>query len=124
MFWLNAESEATLNSSFRDLAVTIFNDVSDWDSKETIQHVHHWLCDGKNTNWLIIFDNYDSDYGGKFNINDFLPLAYHGDVIITTRQPGIVTKSSLRLKLEAFQNIEDSLAILQTRSGRAKVQSG
>ena len=124
MFWLNAESEATLNSSFRDLAVTIFNDVSEWDTKETIQHVHHWLCDNKNTSWLIIFDNYDSDYDGKFNINDYLPLSYHGAIIITTRQPGIVTRTSHRLKVEVFQNIEDSLAILQMRSGRTKVPSG
>lgn len=42
-----------------------------------------WLCNSSNTNWLLIFDNYDEP--DEFSINDYIPNSGHGAVIITTR---------------------------------------
>jgi hypothetical protein len=127
VFWLNAANEAILNSSFREIASNIFklqNLEKVSNSNEMIQRVHHWLSDTKNTSWLMIFDNYDDDFDGQFDLNDYYPLASHGTVIVTTRRPDLVTRSNHTLEIKPLQRIEDSLAILENRSKRSTVQSG
>jgi hypothetical protein len=121
VFWLNAVSETALKDSFRSIASLIFDfeDPGVLD-KEIVRHVHQWLCNPKNTGWLLIFDNYDDP--GQFQIDHYYPPPAHGDIVITTRRPDLVTGAPLHVK--PFQNIEDSLAILQTRSKRENVQSG
>ena len=52
--------------------------------------VKRWLEHPKNTQWLLLFDNYDSpEILGNANysivdIRRFLPKVFHGLVIITT----------------------------------------
>lgn len=127
VFWLNAANEAILKSTFGEIAGNIFK-LQDLDqlsnSKEMVQRVHHWLSDTKNTRWLMIFDNYDDDDDGQFNLNDYCPLTSHGAVLITTRRPDLVTRSKYTLDIKPFQSIQDSLAILQNLSKRTTVQSG
>ncbi|KAJ5641444.1 hypothetical protein N7490_005444 [Penicillium lividum] len=124
VFWINAASEATLRDSFRSIAGLIFQvqDPKVLEGKEVIGRVHHWLSDTKNPSWLMIFDNYDDD-SDQFNISDYYPPASQGAIIVTTRRADIVTGRTETLHIKAFQNIEDSLAILETRSKRLDVQS-
>ncbi|KAJ5344404.1 TPR repeat protein [Penicillium brevicompactum] len=120
-FWLNAVSEASLKDSFRLIASIIF-DVEDpgvLEDKEIVRRVHQWLSTPKNTGWLLIFDNYDDP--DQFRIDNYYPPASHGAIVVTSRRPGDVSGGTLDIK--PFQNIEDSLAILQTRSKRENVQS-
>ncbi|KOS41254.1 hypothetical protein ACN38_g7863 [Penicillium nordicum] len=120
-FWLNAVSEASLKDSFRLIASIIF-DVEDpgmLEDKEIVRRVHQWLSTPKNTGWLLIFDNYDDPE--QFRIDNYYPPASHGAIVVTSRRPDQVSGSTLDIK--PFQNIEDSLAILQTRSKRENVQS-
>lgn len=122
VFWLNAVSEATLKDSFRSIAGLIF-DVEQpevLEDKEIVRRVHQWLCSPKNTGWLLIFDNYDDPT--QFRIDQYYPPASHGAIVVTSRRPDHVAGASLHIK--SFQNVEDSLAILQTRSNRENVQSG
>lgn len=122
VFWLNAVSEAALKDSFRSIASLIF-DVEEpevLEDKEIVRRVHQWLCTPKNTGWLLIFDNYDDP--AQFRIENYYPPASHGAVMVTTRRLELVAGTPLDIK--PFQNIEDSLAILQTRSKRQNVQSG
>ncbi|KAJ5823330.1 hypothetical protein N7447_005670 [Penicillium robsamsonii] len=121
VFWLNAVSEAALKDSFRSIASLIF-DIEEpgvSEDKEIVRRIHQWLCTPKNTGWLLIFDNYDDP--AQFRIEDFYPFASHGAIMVTTRRLDLVAGAPLDIK--PFQNIEDSLAILQTRSKRDNVQS-
>ncbi|KAJ6118982.1 hypothetical protein N7471_013602 [Penicillium samsonianum] len=121
VFWLNAVSEAALKDSFRSIASLIF-DVQEpgvLEDKEIVRRVHQWLSTPNNTGWLLVFDNYDDP--DQFRINDFYPPASHGAIVVTTRRPDLVAGSTLNIK--PLQNIEDSLAILQTRSERENIQS-
>lgn len=122
VFWLNAVSEAALKDSFRLIASLIF-DVQEpgvLEDKEIVRRVHQWLSTPNNTGWLLVFDNYDDP--DQFRINDYYPPASHGAIVVTTRRPDLVAGSTLNIK--PLQNIEDSLAILQTRSERENIQSG
>lgn len=122
VFWLNAVSEAALKDSFLSIASLIF-DVEDpgvLENKEIVRRVHQWLCNPKNTGWLLIFDNYDDP--SQFLIDPYYPPASHGAILVTSRRPDHVAGISLHIK--SFKHVEDSLAILQTRSKRENVQSG
>ncbi|CAG7937924.1 unnamed protein product [Penicillium olsonii] len=115
VLWLDATSEATLNNSFRRVAILIFDQNSTvLDDKRIVEGVHRWLSDPKNTRWLLIFDGYDE----QFTISDYYPPKSHGAIIVTTRQPDLVPSSTHILHIKAFHNIKDSLAVLQTRSKR------
>jgi hypothetical protein len=122
VFWLNAVSETALKDSFRSIASLIF-DVEEpgvLEDKEIVRRVHQWLCTPQNTGWLLIFDNYDDP--SQFRIDLYYPPASHGAIVVTTRRLDLVAGTPLHIK--PFQNIEDSLAMLQTRSKRENVQSG
>jgi hypothetical protein len=122
VFWLNAVSEATLKDSFRSTASLIF-DIEEpgvLEDKEIVRRVHQWLCTPKNTGWLLIFDNYDDP--SQFQIDHYYPPASHGAIVVTSRRPDHVAGTSLYVK--PFQHVEDSLAVLQTRSKRENIQSG
>ena len=124
VFWLNATSEASLKASFRLIAGLIFEvqDPEVLDDEGIIGRVHHWLSDPKNTRWLLIFDNYDDS--DQFKISEYYPLTSWGAIIVTTRRPDLVPGNTHTLDVKAFQNIKDSLRVLQTRSKRQNVQSG
>ncbi|KAK5198067.1 hypothetical protein LTR92_002312 [Exophiala xenobiotica] len=122
VFWLNAASEAALKDSFRSVAELIF-DVQEpglLDDERNHAQVGRWLSDINNTQWLLIFDNYDDPT--QFEIEKYYPLASHGNIIITTRRPDKVIGSEL--KLGPLQNkIDDGLEILQSRSRQQNVAS-
>jgi hypothetical protein len=120
--WLNAASEAAIKESFQSIAHLIFDvqDPRQLESKGIIGRVHQWLSEPTNTGWLLIFDNYDEP--SHFDINDYYPPASHGSILVTTRCPDNVAGSALHIN--PFRDINDGLAILQTRSQRKNVQTG
>jgi hypothetical protein len=121
VIWLNAASKATLKDTFRSIASRIFQDTRILESEDMIGHVHRWLSNSENTQWLLIFDNYDDP--DQFDINDYYPQnTCHGNVIVTTRWPDRVGGKILHVK--PLQDIDDSLAVLQTRSKRENIHSG
>jgi len=119
VFWLNTLSEAALKDSFRSIASHIF-DVEGpgvLEDKEIMRRVHQWLCSPKNTGWLLIFDNYDDP--DQFRIDHYYPPASHGEIVVTTRRPDLIAGSIFDIM--PLQNIEEGLAILQTRSKRDNI---
>ena len=68
VFWLSATSETTLKDSFQSIAELIFNlqGPATLEGEQILIQVCRWLSDTKNTQWLLIFDNYDDP--GQFNI--------------------------------------------------------
>ncbi|KAJ5760217.1 TPR repeat protein [Penicillium odoratum] len=120
VLWLNATSEATLKDSFRRIASLIFS-VQDPQVLESVtigERVQRWLSDSQNTQWLLIFDNYDNP--SHFRINDYFPTASHGAIVVTTRRLDV---GSDTLQLKPLQDISDGLVILQSRSKRINAQS-
>ncbi|KAK6365566.1 hypothetical protein LTR64_008765 [Lithohypha guttulata] len=83
-----------------------------------LANVMKWLNRPDNPRWLLIFDNYDEPE--LFAIDNFCPGVGHGSIVITTRLPDLVTGKIVRV--QPLQATTDSLSILETRSGRLKVQ--
>ncbi|CAG8276302.1 unnamed protein product [Penicillium salamii] len=121
MFWLNASSETTLKDDFRSIAIKVnaTQDLGALEDKQIVKRVHQWLSDPNNSRWLLIFDDYNGH--DQFQIDQYFPPASHGAIMVTTRQPDLVAGSVIQI--QAFENIEDSLAILQILSKREDVQS-
>ena len=90
--------------------------------------VKRWLEQAKNTRWLIVFNNYDNPKvpgntdPGVVNIQQFLPEAHHGSVIVTTRS----SKVSIghRMKVGKLEDVRNSLQILSDGSHREGVMDG
>ncbi len=122
VFWINASSEATLKDSFRSIAKRVF-DVQEpgvLEGEQVLIHIHRWLSEKQNTQWLLIFDNYDDP--GQFDIQSYYPVASHGAIIVTTRRPDLVAGKEVRI--EPLENIDESLEILETRSQRKDTKTG
>jgi NB-ARC domain len=122
IFWLNANTEVTLNNSLRDLANRILppETVSNLGSDKVWVHVSNWLSELDNTRWLLIFDNYDDP--DQYDITKYYPSVAHGSIIITTRTPEDLRGEQIKIKHMTEE--EDGLRILATRSGRQTIQSG
>jgi hypothetical protein len=72
----------------------------------SIKALYQWLSLDTNTTWLLVLDNIDREWQGAsgrvepqaYDFKDFLPLADHGNVLITTRLARLQrAKASLRL---------------------------
>lgn len=122
VFWISATSEAAVKDSFRSIAGLVLNtqDFEQLRDEAIVRRVLLWLSLSKNTSCLLIFDGYDDPH--QFQINSYYPSNLHGKIIITTRRLDLVAGTSIKVK--PLQNIEDGLAILQTRSKREKVSLG
>ncbi|KAK5698453.1 hypothetical protein LTR17_023657 [Elasticomyces elasticus] len=101
VFWLNIQDDASVEESFATIASLILryhpsaSHVSNADLTgsldEIVDAVLAWLSDRDKTRWLAIYDNYDNpsipgnNDQDAVDIHRFLPDAYQGFVIITTR---------------------------------------
>jgi hypothetical protein len=122
IFWLNATSEATLNSSLRVVANRILlpATVGKLDDDQLRIEVLNWLSELENFRWLLILDNHDDLDGYK--IQEYFPSAAHGSIIVTTRLPDRL--AGKKIKVRSMKKEEDGLCILATRSGREDIESG
>ncbi|KAH7039786.1 kinesin light chain 1 [Microdochium trichocladiopsis] len=136
IFWLNIKDEASIQQSFARIATQILEQNANvgslkglnlqQDHDEIIQAVKAWLSLPGNTRWLIVYDNYDNPKlpGRKsdaaIDIHQFLPTAYQGSVIITTRLSQIDIGHHIRI--EKLKSEHESLQILSKTSGRIGLQ--
>lgn len=120
VIWLNATSELTLHANLRSVAQGLVPaaDLARLDKQQVLARIHEWLSHPENSRWLLIFDNYDDP--NQFDVDSFCPNIGHGSVIVTTRLPDLVT--GRRVRVLPLQAIDDSLDILQARSGRENVK--
>ncbi|KAI1077186.1 hypothetical protein F5B20DRAFT_572336 [Whalleya microplaca] len=135
VIWLSVKDEASIQQSFVKAARQIMQQHPDasclrgldlQDSAKTINAVKTWLSLPSNTRWLLIYDNFDNpklangpdDTG--IDINRFLPEAYQGSVIITTRSSQLDVGHPMRIR--KLESIDDALQILATTSGRNDLQ--
>ncbi|KAJ7020934.1 hypothetical protein C8F04DRAFT_1196059 [Mycena alexandri] len=78
IFLLDASTLDTINTGLKNIAVSKF--VGD-SAEDTLT----WL-QSKHGGWLLFFDNADDP---KINLNKFFPQCNHGNIIITSRNPGL-----------------------------------
>ncbi|KAJ7843325.1 hypothetical protein B0H14DRAFT_2208845, partial [Mycena olivaceomarginata] len=71
------------------------------------QHGLLWLTT-EVKEWLLIFDNADDP---SMDLNDFIPECNYGNIIITSRNPGLRVYTGLR-SLVSDMKEEDAVALL------------
>lgn len=137
-FWLNAKDEDSLRQSFTKVARRVLRehpsasrlDSVDMDGNldEVVTAMKGWLDLAHNTQWLIVYNNYDNpklpgnkDYAA-FDIRRFLPESYHGSIVITTRSSQV--SIGCRIHLAKLKNVRDGLQILSDASRREGVMDG
>jgi hypothetical protein len=131
--WLNASNEITLKAAYVSLAQRIRRHnrqsevgqgevVEQMNEEQAIQLVRQWLSQPDNKTWLLMLDNYDDPRlpgirsSTEYDIRIFFPYFTQGSILITTRSSRITFAKSVRLN--KFDNLNQSLAILVRRSGR------
>ena len=138
IFWLNIKDEDSLRQSFAKAAKQIMRNhpsasgLSNVDIKENldgvIDGVKEWLSLPNNTRWLMIYDNYDNPKlpgntdPAAVNIHKFLPEAYQGSVIITTRWSQVEIGHPIRIR--KLEDVRDSVKILSNASRREGLIDG
>ena len=128
VFWFHAKDESTLRAGLAALAAEVMEaDVSSngndlQEEQRLAQQARRWLSRPDNDRWLVVYDNYDDPRlpgipsSTAYDIRDFFPHRVQGSILITTRSPRLTFAKQLRLK--KLEDLNQSLAILATRSGR------
>ena len=132
IFWLNIKDEDSLKQSFTKIARQILRQypsasgLSNIDLKENLDRVidavKTWLSLPDHTRWLLIYDNYDNPKVASninpaaVDIEKFLPEAYQGSVIITTRSSEVDIGYPIHLR--KLRDVQESLDILLYTSRR------
>ncbi|KAL5316295.1 hypothetical protein ACEPPN_015340 [Leptodophora sp. 'Broadleaf-Isolate-01'] len=121
IFWLNIKDQDSILREYPS-AIPVSNQETNQNLDEVVESVKAWLSLPNNTRWLMIYDNYDTpELPGKtdpaaVNIRMFLPEAYQGSIIITTRSSEVRIGHSIQIR--KLRNVDDGLEILSTVSGR------
>ncbi|KAI0798950.1 kinesin light chain 1 [Xylaria sp. FL0064] len=136
IFWLNIKDETSIQQSFTKVARQILQQHPDashlsaldlqQNQEEVVQAVKAWFNLPGNTRWLLVYDNFDDPKlgdgidGAAIDIGRFLPEAYQGSVIVTTRSSRV--DLGHRIRVRKLESIDDGLQILATTSGRDSAQ--
>src|SRR5271155_717942 len=125
IFWLNAQDESTLKAGLVKIATQVLEEPSVNNSSEEeriVQQMQQWFSRPDNDKWLVVFDNYDNPRvphitsTTSYDIRDYFPHRVQGSILITTRSPRLTFAKQLAVK--KLDDINQSLNILATRSGR------
>jgi tetratricopeptide (TPR) repeat protein/transcriptional regulator with XRE-family HTH domain len=110
IFWMSAETEESITSSFVAMATTLKLPLPHLQAqKQVITIIHNWLM--SHHNWLLIFDNVEH----VELVKRFLPISREGSLLFTTRRPTLGTLASC---LELSQlSLKESVHLLLRRAG-------
>jgi hypothetical protein len=106
VFWLDGQSEDTLQRSIANCASRIpqgqipetsrmYSADSGVNVDRVVKDVMAWLARPDNTAWLLIFDNVDREFKtqdsdpGAYDVRRYFSSAIHGSVLVTTRLAGL-----------------------------------
>ncbi|CEJ81494.1 hypothetical protein VHEMI01616 [[Torrubiella] hemipterigena] len=131
IFWLNMNDEVSIHQSFVTMMERILSQhptgsaTSALNRQESndavIEAVKVWLGLPRNTRWLLVCDNYDNPNFSNItkhgiNINHYLPAAFQGSIIITTRTSFV--NVGHQIPIRKLESIDDGLMILAANSYR------
>jgi hypothetical protein len=77
---IDASSASTLETGLKNIAVS-------FGIGSAHQDALRWFT-GKRDKWMLFFDNADDP---TINLNVYLPHCHHGNIIITSRNPALMT---------------------------------
>lgn len=125
IFWLDGSSKDALRQTLAEAALKLpptlpYSPHENIDAQ--ISLVLHWLSLPNNTDWLLVLNNIDSDRKSisedsqEYGFERFLPLANHGNILITSR----VTRLRGTIVHLHLQSVDDCLGreILETQAGK------
>ncbi|KAJ7811530.1 P-loop containing nucleoside triphosphate hydrolase protein [Mycena olivaceomarginata] len=105
-FFIDASTIATIDTGFKSIAVGK-------GSGDSLQDGLQWLA-SRTEEWLLVFDNTDDP---SINLNDFIPQCNHGNIIITSRNPGLRVYGSHSPVSDMEE--EDAVALLLKSAAQA-----
>ena len=138
IFWLDIRDGTSVKQSFGAIARRVLQyhpsarylsgiDM-DGNLDDVAEAVKAWLGMSDNTRWLAIYDNYDNprvpgnNDPAAVDIRKFLPNAYQGSVIVTTRSAQI--RIGQALPVRKLTRAQESVEILSSMSRRALSADG
>jgi hypothetical protein len=74
---------------------------------ESASDAIQWL-QSKQDQWLLLFDNADDP---KINFNDYFPHCSHGNILITSRNPGLCVYAGAHYSVTDMEEV-DTIALL------------
>ncbi|KAJ7300706.1 hypothetical protein DFH08DRAFT_725072, partial [Mycena albidolilacea] len=105
-FFIDASTIATIDTGLKNIAVVK-------GSGDSLQDGLLWLA-SRVEEWLLVFDNTDDP---SINLNDFIPQCNHGNIIITSRNPGLRVHGSHSPVSDMEE--EDAVALLLKSAAQA-----
>ncbi|KAF7348806.1 TPR-like protein [Mycena venus] len=100
VFFIDTSTIATIDTGLKNIAVVK-------DSGDSQQDGLLWLTSSVEE-WLVVFDNADDP---SINLNEFIPQCDHGNIIITSRNPGLCVYAGLH-SLVSDMEVEAAVALL------------
>ncbi|KAJ7061272.1 hypothetical protein C8F01DRAFT_1288669 [Mycena amicta] len=107
-FKINASSAETIEAGYKQIAMAKkLGDTA--EAAQTWLNAHH-------AEWLLLFDNADQP---NLDLEAYLPQCNHGNILITSRNPGLWVHTGSRQKAIAVSNLslDDAVLLLLNRAG-------
>ncbi|KAJ7062192.1 hypothetical protein C8F01DRAFT_1284555 [Mycena amicta] len=107
-FKINASSAETIQAGYRQIAMAK-------KLGDTAEAAQTWLK-ANQAEWLLLFDNADKP---DLDLGEYLPQCTHGNILITSRNPGLWAHTGSREKAIAVSNLSlnDAVLLLLSRAG-------
>ncbi|KAJ7210876.1 P-loop containing nucleoside triphosphate hydrolase protein, partial [Mycena pura] len=100
---IDTSTKETIDTAFKDVAVKRkFGDTA----KDAIQ----WFTAQKDE-WLLFFDNADEP---NIDLNKFFPQCRHGNIIITTMNPGLCVYAGANTHVDNMEEADAAVLLLKT----------
>ncbi|KAJ7121148.1 hypothetical protein C8R44DRAFT_623356, partial [Mycena epipterygia] len=95
IFFIDSSSVETLETGLKDIAKTKAVGESSQDALQWLQ--------SKQAEWLLFFDNADDP---KINLNNYFPKCDHGNILITSRNPGLGVYASAHAPVSDMEEMD------------------
>ncbi|KAJ7081493.1 P-loop containing nucleoside triphosphate hydrolase protein, partial [Mycena epipterygia] len=105
IFFIDSSSIETIDTGLKNIAKT--KSVGE-SSQDALQYLRR-----KQEEWFLFFDNADDP---KIDLNDYFPKCDHGNIIITSRNPGLVVYASSHSLVSEMEEI-DAVGLLLRSAG-------
>ncbi|KAH0525904.1 hypothetical protein TsFJ059_009304 [Trichoderma semiorbis] len=118
VFWVNAESQLSINESFR----TISSNLSSWRwdiSEASSQVSHRWLSEERNGRWILFLDGANDH--SIFQDELYLPKSRNGTIVITTRRRDVayrLTGNQQNVVEIGSMSVHNAVSLLERKLGR------
>lgn len=118
VFWVNAESQSSINESFKTISSNLNS--WKWDSTEdSLQVSHRWLSEERNGRWILFLDGANDHR--IFQDELYLPKSHNGTIVITTRRRDVayrLTGNQQDVVEIGPMSVHNAVSLLEKKLGR------